>query len=1019
MSALAKRFPKDVKKVFCSHCNRKVHPRVRYRHLQGLEQETHDPDTLTTGTDPSDDEVNFENNYMEIDTTYGSEEEGAKGAEEAEEAEAEEAEGEAEEDIQVPTNNIFDDTFKSDSEQSDRSESSRDSWHHVPTPLPSPPQSPLPESDEHESDNDEGFRNIEAHDYREYERWYAKDNLLEEDEIDAETLTEEEIDTIIMLAIRQFGTLTQGDYERIRYSYRHKLKLMSPQRLRTRIAKLSGVKPVNIDCCVNICHAYTGKYANETVCSQPLCREPRYDYKGRPRQTFQYLPTTPRFQAMFNNPELIRKMLYRANFVQRPGEIIDIFNSELYLDLLDTNITIDGIDTGTRHFSGRHDIAISVMTDGVELFEFASKSKSTCWPIMAQNLNLPPAERAQLRNLIPIGVIPGPNKPKDFDSFLVPFVEECIQLAKGVKTQNVLTGRTFTLRMHPIIVSGDMQAMKYIMNFKGPNGVVPCRGCLMSGVYHKDKKTYYIPLAEPLPNDGSLSTVKSYDPHNLPLRTNAKTAAQTNRIQNAATPKQAKDLGKKFGICGPSILDRIPSIQRPSSYPHEFMHLFLLNHGPDLLSLWIGSHNGLPDDGSNHRLISRADFILIGVETESATYLLPANFIRPLPNIESSRHLYTAESWCFWLVYIGPVVLRGRLPESYYEHYLEFVSILKCLLNLETTVARIEQLREEIIHYVERFEELYYQYDYERLGVCKLVVHALLHVADDVLRCGPVWVAWSFSIERYCREIVGCAKSKVVPYPTINRHVLQMSQLAAVATRFPLIRKAMLFGKASAPVKASSMEQIYAEYPDTILRFPRLRGFPLDNEVRRRLAAFFHTNYPEQTFHAWLDFIPERAERWGKLRIPDGGDSIRCADVVDPLSPYGKRDSSFVRYTFQKDANENFPNLNIRMVEAFGYGRLDFILALALPADKDFGLDEPRLHILAHITEAKHGEGDATTEFVSFTEFGRSIILDISSVQRTYLADIREAESDCSRLCEELLSGYKCVSNQFHECMRI
>ncbi|CAE6421370.1 unnamed protein product [Rhizoctonia solani] len=175
---------------------------------------------------------------------------------------------------------------------------------------------------------------------------------------------------------------------------------------------------------------------------------------------------------------------------------------------------------------------------------------------------------------------------------------------------------------------------------------------------------------------------------------------------------------------------------------------------------------------------------------------------------------------------------------------------------------------------------------------------------------------------------------------------------------------------------------VYFTDPDTILQFPRLRGFPLNNEVRQRLAAFFHTNYPEQTFHAWLDFIPERAERWGKLRIPDGGDSIRCAGVVDPLSPYGKRDLSFVRYTFQKDANENFPNLNIRMVEAFGYGRLNFILALALPADEDFGLDEPRLHILAHITEAKHGEGDATTKFVSFAKFGRLIILDISSVQR-------------------------------------
>jgi hypothetical protein len=239
-----------------------------------------------------------------------------------------------------------------------------------------------------------------------------------------------------MLTIRQFGSVTQGDYERIRYSYRCKLKLLSPQRLRTRIAKLSGVKPVDVHCCINVCHAFNGKYADEETCSS--CSEPRYDYKGRPRQVFQYLPATPRFQAYFNNPDLIRKMQYRHYYTRRPGCIDDFFDSHLYRNLLETNIIIDGNNTGVQYFSGRHDIAIAVMSDGVQIFDQGSQEHS-CWPIMAQNLNLPPAERAQLRNLIPLGVIPGPNKPKDFDSFLFPFVEECIELAAGVETYNAMT----------------------------------------------------------------------------------------------------------------------------------------------------------------------------------------------------------------------------------------------------------------------------------------------------------------------------------------------------------------------------------------------------------------------------------------------------------------------------------------------------------------------------------------------------------------------------------------------------
>jgi hypothetical protein len=225
----------------------------------------------------------------------------------------------------------------------------------------------------------------------------------------------------------------------------------------------------------------------------------------------------------------------------------------------------------------------------------------------------------------------------------------------------------------------------------------------MVGVYHAGKKTYYIPLAAPL-SPGS-STSKSYNPRNLPLRTDDTTIAQTRRILNAETSGLADDLSKKYSICGPSILDRIPSIQRPTSYPHEFMHLFLLNHGPALVSLWVGNHSGISDAGCEDYLLSHTDWVAIGIETAEATFLLPATFTRPFPNIESSKHLFTAESWSFWLVYIGPVVLCGRLPSKYYNHYLQLVQILKRLLDIENTTQRILQPKEDIIKYVEAFEE--------------------------------------------------------------------------------------------------------------------------------------------------------------------------------------------------------------------------------------------------------------------------------------------------------------------------
>ncbi|KAF8595542.1 hypothetical protein BDV93DRAFT_456628 [Ceratobasidium sp. AG-I] len=64
---------------------------------------------------------------------------------------------------------------------------------------------------------------------------------------------------------------------------------------------------------------------------------------------------------------------------------------------------------------------------------------------MLQILNLPPADRAQLCNVLPIAIIPGPNQPKDFNLFLSPFVNQCVKFARGIETYNVLTRRNFLL----------------------------------------------------------------------------------------------------------------------------------------------------------------------------------------------------------------------------------------------------------------------------------------------------------------------------------------------------------------------------------------------------------------------------------------------------------------------------------------------------------------------------------------------------------------------------------------------
>jgi hypothetical protein len=172
---------------------------------------------------------------------------------------------------------------------------------------------------------------------------------------------------------------------------------------------------------------------------------------------------------------------------------------------------------------------------------------------------------------------------------------------------------------------------------KGTGAKVPCRECRIIGVYHQAMRTYYVPLTEPAYlYDPPTNTPETYNPLHLPLHTENGMIHQHDRIESAPTMAEPNDLAKKYGIPGQSILDKSPLIQRPTSHPHKFMHLFLLNHGPQLVSHWTGTFPGISDEGFDSYFISAEDWVAIGNKTEAVSYLIPAIFIRPIPNIQTS-----------------------------------------------------------------------------------------------------------------------------------------------------------------------------------------------------------------------------------------------------------------------------------------------------------------------------------------------------------------------------------------------
>ena len=131
------------------------------------------------------------------------------------------------------------------------------------------------------------------------------------------------------------------------------------------------------------------------------------------------------------------------------------------------------------YFSNDHNIALSFATDGFTPFK---NQKQTVWILLIFNYNLPPDECFQRDNILCAGIIPGPNKPWDTDSFILPLVDELLELVVGVSTYDVLSYSFFSLHTYIITAFGDIPAISMLMHMKGHNSLCPCQMCKIQGI---------------------------------------------------------------------------------------------------------------------------------------------------------------------------------------------------------------------------------------------------------------------------------------------------------------------------------------------------------------------------------------------------------------------------------------------------------------------------------------------------------------------------------------------------------
>ncbi|QRV74497.1 Transposase family tnp2 [Ceratobasidium sp. AG-Ba] len=755
-------------------------------------------------------------------------------------------------------------------------------------------------------------------------------------------LTDTDRKTLKFLAARLRSHFSRTTYDDLRLHACEELGLPSDFVAWRRLKILSGLESRLYDCCVESCICYAGKHRDLEAC--PHCGNARFN-NGKPRRTFTYTPLIPQLIGLFQNAQSIKDMKHRAKHeahrAAHPDLISDVLDGEIYRTLRQTQAKPD---SDYRYFDSPDDIALGLGTDGFSMFKRRRhKGTSAAWPLILLNYNLHTSVRTRLENIICVGVIPGPKECKDINSFLFPLVEELLELAEGVDAVKVAIGEDallgdvipFKLRAFLIILFGDIPAISKLLMLRGHNAITPCRTCFIPGEpYHGQTVTYYVPLTPPKPPEDE--DVRVISPDELFIRTHDSFLHYYERLSRLPESAERTRLSQECGLHGKPVLANLQSIDLSSCAPYEMMHLIFENLVPNMINHWKGTFKWIME-GDEPYIVGRDVWKSIGERTAAATKTIPAQFVGTIPNIDKDFGLYKAEAHSFWFTHLGPILLNGVLPNEYYEHYLAMREIIVWCLELEISLAEVDELEVKIREWVQEYERLYYRYDHDRLPACVLTIHALLHITYYIRRTGPLSATWSFVMERFCGYLLRPAlMNRVRPYEYLDNFIRRRAQMQIESRR----------GKSYLQKRWSTTQPVNRPYrASDQLKRRFTRYFGVVEEMERRVTY--------QELHDKIDW--DTLVRYGRFRMASMGDRIRAARLIQNSSI--ARDNSFVRYELLPDANYRARRARYQPNRVIHYGRVKDIFYVEYKQTQPIESRNP--HLLALVEECNTNGLDA------------------------------------------------------------
>ena len=524
-----------------------------------------------------------------------------------------------------------------------------------------------------------------------------------------------------------------------------------------------------------------------------------------------------------------------------------------------------------------------LLTLNVDWFQPFSHLEYSVGVIYLTIQNLPRSERFKERNVLLVGVIPGPSEPSlTMNSYLGPLVEE---LKEGWDVGfNIAISKiaTVIVRVALTCVACDIPASRKVVGFLGHHASLACNKCL---------KAFPVSFGQPINYSG-------FNRSDWTMRTSILHRQHCDIINKKKTKSAIKKKESKYGVRYSALLE-LPYFDPVRFTVVDPMHNLYLGTGKHAFKTWIKM--GILCDDQLDEIAKRAKEIQV-----------PSGVGRLPSNISSNYGGFKADQWRSFIIIYSPIVLKGILPDDHLRCWMLFVRA--CLLLSQRVLKKSDLVSADLLllNYSKKFQDLYGESN------CTMNLHLQLHLQESFLDFGPAHAFWSYPFERY-NGILGSfpTNNKTIEVQLMNKFITTQSVQAIANLADPKLTSLLrlpnfdtsAFSISSVVSDNLSIEEILHMPSSPVSSFKPIPGIAtllhpmhegvLSSEAISRLRLLYTQLYPNFEIHRVSPFF----ERCGRIDLAGdlfgsvlSGASAKSSSVIMAYWPGNGNSLSSIDY---------------------------------------------------------------------------------------------------------------------------